>query len=222
MLLETNALSMGDTYPDHPVFAALYDPLTAWIERQVFADERAALLDGVEGDVLDIGSGTGAMFSHFARVQRRREGVSLTGIEPDRHMYQRAVRTADELGLDISLRRARAESLPYDDNTFDTVVAALVLCTVEDVEESLREIARVLRPTGEFRFFEHVRGTGIRARLQSVVDPLWSRCVGGCSLTRRPHERIEHVEGLELDEATRVETKVPLVRPFIHGSARPY
>lgn len=78
-----------------------------------------------------------------------------------------------------SICGARAERLPYGDDTFDAAVAGLVFCTIPDPEAALDELARVLRPGGEVRFLEHVQAEGFRGRLQPLVEPLWKPLAGG-------------------------------------------
>ncbi len=81
--------------------------------------------------------------------------------------------------------QAGAESLPFPDASFDTVVASLVLCSVNSQEEALREVSRVLRPDGEFRFFEHVRSEGrCWALFQRAVKPFWRVAGHGCEPDR--------------------------------------
>jgi len=96
----------------HPLFAAIYGPATAIAERTLLRPHRVYLVDDPGETVLDVGAGTGAMFPYF-------DAVSLHAIEPDPHMRERAEKKARELGLDVDIRSATAESLPYDDDTFD-------------------------------------------------------------------------------------------------------
>ena len=84
----------------------------------------------------------------------------------------------------IDLRQAPAERLPFDDASFDTVVSTLVLCTVTDVPAALAEIRRVLRPGGELRLLEHVRGDGFVGHAQDIARPVWSWCAAGCQPNR--------------------------------------
>lgn len=93
----------------------------------------------------------------------RGRGLAFHAIEPDPHTRRQARRRAADLDCGIELREGRAESLPYPDGFFDAVVVSFVLCSVESVETSVGEIARVLKPGGERRFLGHVRAEGWRA-----------------------------------------------------------
>lgn len=207
---------------DHALFAAVYDPATALAEATVLAPHRRYLTNGLRGRVLDLGAGTGATVPFFAaaRTAAQRDGDDLDVhlLDPDAHMRTRAGRTARDAGLDATVVGGRAESLPYPDDGFDAVVSALVGCTIPDLDAALDEIARVLRPGGEFRFFEHVAADGFQGRVQTLVDPAWTHLAAGCHLDRdletayRAHpdldvRTVEHHDG------------IPPVSPLIRGVA---
>jgi ubiquinone/menaquinone biosynthesis C-methylase UbiE len=80
---------------------------------------------------------------------------------------------------------APAERLPLADASVDTVVSTLVLCTVDDPERALGEIARVLRPDGQLLFIEHVRASSrlLAACQDNLLQP-WRRFAGGCRCNR--------------------------------------
>lgn len=138
-------------------------------------------------DVLDLGSGTGAMLPYYAT---NRTGRRLTGVEPDPTMLRRAAAKADRLDVDCEFVHGRTEALAFPADRFDVVVASLVLCSVDDLVSALQEIERVLAPDGEFRFFEHVRSAGLRGRAESAVAPYWRPLAGGCRIDRRTDEAI--------------------------------
>ena len=203
--------------PTHPLFARIYDPATAIIERTILRPHREYLVEGLEGAVLDLGAGTGAMFPYFSAVG---SSATLHAIEPDPHMRRQAVEKADALGLDIDIRKAGAESLPYAEDSFDTVIASMVFCTIPDFAAALSEVSRVLKPGGEFRFLEHVLDDGWRARLQSLLAPLWKRVAGGCHLTRQSASLFAAERTLDIVEMDRVNLGVTPVRPFVRGRLR--
>ncbi|WP_225336622.1 class I SAM-dependent methyltransferase [Halomicrobium urmianum] len=204
--------------PSHPLFAAVYDPAMAAVEGTLLRPHRNYLVDDLRGAVLDVGAGTGAMFPYFDAVA---DGtVSFHAVEPDPYMRRRARETADELGVDIDLGSAGAESLPYDDDSFDVVIASMVFCTIPDVERALSEVARVLRPGGEFRFFEHVLDDGWRARVQSLIAPLWKRVAGGCHLTRQTASLFAADRSFDVVEVDRMNLGVTPIRPFVRGRLR--
>ncbi len=135
-------------------------------------------------------------------------------------MARRAERRLARSGRRGRVVRARAESLPFAAESFDTVVCTLVLCTVPEQGAALREIQRVLRPGGRLLFIEHVRGEGSVARWQDRIEPLWRRLAAGCHPNRDTVASIEaagfHVEYLE-----RFKPPVPLsgITPHVQGAA---
>ena len=204
---------MSGDRPSHRLFASVYDAVTRPFER-IVDEHRRYLARGATGDVLDVGAGTGANFSYLAETD-----ATVHAVEPDPHMRRRAGRRAGREQLDVEIRDDLAESLSYDDGTFDRVVAALVFCTVDDPHEALDEIARVLRPGGEFRFLEHVGDDGVVRCLQETANPLWQRCAGGCRLDRDTVSTFEAHDAFETVEVER-SRGVPPVSPIVCGTLR--
>lgn len=201
----------------HPLFAAIYDPAT-WIpERAILRPHREYLVQDLEGRVLDLGAGTGAMFPLFGEVTDADRGIELHAIDPDPHMRKRARNRAERLDLDVRIRSARAESLPYPDDSFAVVIASMVFCTIQDVETAIDEVARVLKPGGELRFLEHVAADGWRGRLQTLLAPVWREVAGGCHLTRRTLPAFARSEALDVVELERMQIGITPIRPFIRG-----
>jgi ubiquinone/menaquinone biosynthesis C-methylase UbiE len=196
---------------DNPLFARLYDPVMSLPEQLLLADHRAHLADGLSGMVLDLGSGTGAMFPHYPK------DLTVHAIEPDPHMRRQAATRANGSETDIELVDAGGERLPYPDDTFDTAVAVFVLCTVQDLTASLDELARVLRPGGELRFLEHVRARGVTGRLHDALAPAWFHVAGGCNLNRRTGDALARDERFELLEYDRFESGLSRLLPLVRG-----
>lgn len=138
---------------------------------------RQELLCGVRGEVLEIGAGTGANLPHYPPE------VRLVATEPDPYMLRRAKRRSSPIYVEWV--EAAAESLPFPSGRFDAAVATLVLCSVNDPQQALAEIYRVLKPGGRFYFFEHVasESPGWR-RAQRLLTPVWKRLAAGCHLDR--------------------------------------
>ncbi|MHB8516494.1 MAG: class I SAM-dependent methyltransferase, partial [Dehalococcoidia bacterium] len=192
----------------HKWFAAIFDAMSRSEERGFLGEMRRQLLGDLSGDVLEIGAGTGANFGHYPA------GVRVTALEPDPYMLRRAQTKLAALGRsDITLHQSPAERIPFPDASFDTVVSTLVLCTVDDVPRSLGEIRRVLRPGGEFRFIEHVRGTGFVGHTQDLIKPVWGWCGAGCHPNRRTEDALR-TSGFDVVIAERRKMMgfVPLVR----------
>jgi ubiquinone/menaquinone biosynthesis C-methylase UbiE len=131
------------------------------------------------GRVLEVGAGNGLNFAHFGNAS------SVVAVEPEPTMLRQARRRAGELARPVRLVRAVGEALPFPDESFDTVVVSLVLCSVSDPKATATEVRRVLRSAGELRFLEHVRsGSPRAARWQDRVDRLWGLFSGGCHANR--------------------------------------
>lgn len=194
------------TVDAHPVFAAVYDFQGRWREERFMRKHRQYLAEDLHGSVLDIGPGTGDMFPYFKKAAERDRSLQFHGIEPDPHMRKRAKKRATETGISIDLRSGRAESLPYEDKRFDVVLACSVLCTVSDVEQTLKEIHRVLKPSGELRFCEHVRSDGLIGRFQDTINPLWKRFTAGCHLNRQT-EKTMRKSPLEIAEIDYIDSR---------------
>ncbi|MCX2817865.1 MAG: SAM-dependent methyltransferase [Methanobacteriota archaeon] len=199
--------------PSHRLFAALYDTVTRPFEPLV-EEHRRYLAQDASGDLLDVGVGTGANLPYLAGT-----GATLHAVEPDPYMRKRAERRAEREGIDVELRDDLAESLSYADEGFDRVVSALVFCTVDEPREALDEVARVLRPGGEFRFVEHAGDDGFARRVQETVNPVWRRCAGGCRLDR---DTVGIFEAHDAFETVEVESfrGVPPVSPIVRGTLR--
>src|ERR1700758_302659 len=149
------------------IFARVYDHAMAKTEKAGLGAHRQTLLAGATGDVLEIGAGTGTNLPYYG------EGVrTLTLAEPEKPMVRRLQKRILERRPGAELLRAPAEDLPFKDDSFDTVVATLVLCTVDDQPRALHELCRVLRPGGRLLFIEHVRSDDQKlARLQDRMSP---------------------------------------------------
>ena len=144
---------------------------------------RARLVEGLTGDVLEIGVGTGANLPHY------RAASSVAAIEPDADRAGEAATAAAQasslLGIPVRVDVAPAEALPYPDGSFDAVVSSLVFCSVADQRQALGEVERVLRPGGVLWMVEHVRPqTPALARLATFVTPGWLRMAHNCHLDR--------------------------------------
>jgi len=167
--------------------ARMYDRLLEGSERAGLHDWRRTLLERARGEVLELGAGTGGNLNLYPSSVSR-----LVLSEPDRHMRE-ALRRKLAARPDVQVLDAPAEALPVPSQTFDTVVATLVLCSVVDPGRVVSEILRVLRPGGSFLFLEHIAApAGTWTRLaQGAIEPVWRRISGGCHLTRDPGPLLE-------------------------------
>ena len=137
-------------------------------------------------------------------------------------MHARLEQRLRRSGRHARLVDAPAERLPFADGSVDTVVSTFVLCTVDAPELALREIARVLRPDGQFLFLEHVRSHSPRlAAWQDRLAEPWRRFARGCRCNRATAELIATC-GLALDDVHDASWRAmpPIVRPLIVGRAQ--
>ncbi len=190
----------------------VYDPVSALGDRLFLASHREALVDGIEGRVLDLGAGTGWTFPYLAAADG---SLEVHALEPDPNMRARARQRAASLELDVTLHAGVAEELPFRDGSFDAALSSLVLCTVDDPVAAKDELARVLTDGGEVRMLEHVRGQGLRGRLQAVVAPLWRPLAGGCHLDRSQHEPFLADPTFEAQTFQRLDIGLFPIKPFV-------
>lgn len=160
------------------------------------------------------------MVPYLRTAVQREPTLHLHAIEPDPNRRRQAKRTASAHDLDMHLRSGRTESLPYADDTFDVVIASAVFCTVQDPPRALKEVHRVVKQDGEFRFLEHVRSDGLRGYVQDAMTPLWKRVDNGCHLNRRTDDWIA-AGPFALDEIETLSIGVSPSRPFVRGTATP-
>jgi ubiquinone/menaquinone biosynthesis C-methylase UbiE len=198
--------------------ARLYDPFLWWGEKSGLAKKRDRLLAGARGDVLEIGAGTGLNLSHYPADLDR-----LVLSEPEQHKADLLLKRAEEIGLAAEFVRASAEALPFEDNSFDTVVATLVFCTVGEPEAAIAEVRRVLRPDGRWLLIEHIRSDRpMVSRIQDRIARPWAAIADGCRCNRRTIEMIE-AGGFEVDLVSVADKALmpPIARPIVTGIARP-
>jgi len=206
----------------HRWFAAIYDRMMAGEEKGFLKHVRSHIVNGAQGRVLEVGAGTGANFPYYEASDAR----TVVATEPDPYMLARARRRLEELNLPIELQQTPAEGLPFADESFDTVVSTWVMCSVGDLDGALREIRRVLKPRGQFRFYEHVRSThSIGAFFQDVVAPACSWFGADCHPNRDVAAAIEG-SGFQLMEFRRLHPypnipPVSVSRPHILDVALP-
>jgi ubiquinone/menaquinone biosynthesis C-methylase UbiE len=196
-------------------FAALYDRGLKATEENGLRDMRREVLAGASGRTIDLGAGTGVNLDLFPQAVSE-----LVMAEPDPHMLkQLRAKAAGRGGVEIS--GASAQELPFADDSFDTAVFTLVLCTVPDPAAALRETARVLKPGGKLLFIEHVRAdeAGL-ARWQDRLEKPWRFLADGCHCNRDTVALIEASPlKLERAEQGQLPKAPPIVRPLIRGSA---
>jgi SAM-dependent methyltransferase len=184
------------------------------MERKGAAEHRRELLAGLHGLVVEVGAGNGLNFRHYPP-----EVTEVVAVEPESYLRTKAEEAARDAPVPVRVQTGLADVLPFPDGEFDAAVCSLVLCSVPDLPLALAEIRRVVRPGGELRFYEHVRGTGFRARLQDAADPIWSRIGAGCHPNRDTVAAIEQA-GFEVERIRRFDFLGLLFKPHVIGAAR--
>ena len=155
---------------------------------------RQALVSQAQGDVLEIGFGSGATLPFYDPAQV----ISLTVVEPSEGMNRRAAVHLAGSPVPIRSVPGAGEKLPFADASFDTVVCCLTLCSVRDVAQVLAEVRRVLKPGGRFLFMEHVLSDDPeRQRWQQRLNPIQRELVkaAGFSLDPMPAQEEERAFG---------------------------
>jgi SAM-dependent methyltransferase len=169
-----------------PFNAWLLDRLDAHLHRRV-GDRKQRLFADLPAPILELGPGTGANFRYLPR------GTTLHVVEPDPHVHARLRARAESEGIELRIVDRKDGAIGLPEASVSTVIASLLLCSVDDPGLVLAEIRRVLRPGGTFRFLEHVaapKGSALLA-LQKAVHAPWHWCFQGCHTTRPTHEILE-------------------------------
>lgn len=174
------------------------------------------LLSALEGEVVEIGPGSGVNLKYY------QGNVRWTGIEPNTFLHQRLRQRASELGFATRLLAGSAERLGFPNGSVDAVVGTLVLCSVADPARALAEVLRVLKPGGRYVYIEHVAaplGTRTR-RIQETWTPILRRLPDGCSPNRDTRQVIERAGfGAVADERFELPTAFGIALPHIAGTA---
>jgi SAM-dependent methyltransferase len=201
----------------HPIFARLFDRLVRKADPQE-AEHRVELLAGLSGRVIEVGAGNGINFANYPP-----EVTEVVAVEPEAYLREKAAEVAGEAPVPVTVVDGLADALPGEDGAFDAAVTSLVLCSVPDQRRALGEIARVLKPGGELRFYEHVLSEDAKvARLQNRIVPVWRFCGGGCHPNRDTTAAIEGA-GFRIERCRRFPFKpgplMTVVEPHVIGAA---
>lgn len=149
------------------------------LENRKFKRIRSELLKDARGKVLELGSGTGVNFPLYSNCD------SVIAIEPSQHMINTSLTKRKLSSVPIEIIQASAENLPFENHTFDTVVATLVFCTIPNVDKAINELKRVCKPDGKILLFEHVKMENpVLSKMQENLTPFWKKICDGCCLDR--------------------------------------
>jgi ubiquinone/menaquinone biosynthesis C-methylase UbiE len=197
------------------VFAAIYDRIMRRGEKRTMGRRRSELVAKARGRTLEIGSGTGANIPHY--TDRVTELILAEPFEPMRRQLEHKLAASGKPARTLG---ASAEAIPLDEESVDTVVSTLVLCTVDFPDLALAEIARVLRPDGQLLFIEHVRSHAPRmAHWQDRLETPWRHFAAGCRCNRDTIASIQAAGFSTKHDATYWKGVPPIVAPLVIGCA---
>lgn len=176
--------------------APLYDLMEGLIERSRYSKWRELLWSKVEGaNILEVGVGTGKNFPYYP------SDVEITAVDFSEKMLRRAKDKASKQNMKIRLQQMDVQNLRFEDDTFDTVVASFVFCSVPDPVRGLLEIERVCKPGGKVALLEHVLSANrILGWLMNLANPIVVRLMGA-NINRRTVENVTR-SGLVVEAVT--------------------
>ncbi|MEO1761848.1 MAG: class I SAM-dependent methyltransferase [Cyanobacteria bacterium J06629_18] len=159
----------------------IFPYLLDWsLSDSTFNQYRQEVLAEVEGEVLEIGFGTGLNLSFYPD-----EIHKIITVDNNPGVHKLAQKRINKSSITVDHRILSGENLPMADNTFDSVVSTWTLCSIEKVEQAVKEIHRVLKPDGKFYFIEHGLSNepSIQA-WQNRLNPIQNVIADGCNINR--------------------------------------
>ena len=149
--------------------------------------QREKIVPLAKGIVLEIGIGSGLNMPFYDKNKISK----IYGLDPSEELNEMALELAKEHSLNIDFIITGAESIDLQSNSVDTVLVTYTLCTIPEVQSSIHEIKRVLKPEGKLLFCEHgMSPNKITRMLQNFLNPIWGLIFGGCNLNRNIPELI--------------------------------
>lgn len=177
---------------------------------------RPQTISNASGIVLEIGFGSGLNLPHYDNIEK------LYALDPSRELFALSKKEIDAAPFPITHINASAEAIPLADNSIDTVVSTWSLCSIPNPEIALREIHRVLKPTGRFAFVEHGQSPSTTLRyIQKFLTPLSKALAGGCHLDRDIEHLIKQV-GFNIEKLSKFPQKGKPLAFMYQGIARKY
>ncbi|MEB3021114.1 class I SAM-dependent methyltransferase [[Mycobacterium] crassicus] len=169
---------------DNPLFARIWIFMSSH-ETDWLRDRRRENLEGLSGRVLEVGAGTGSNFGFYPETV-----TEVVAVEPESQLREVATAAAAEAPVPVTVLASTVEALD-ETQPFDGIVCSLVLCSVEQPEEVLRQLFALLKPGGQLRYFEHVASRGARGGLQRLADAtIWPKLFGNCHTHRDTEQMI--------------------------------
>ncbi|QJB70069.1 class I SAM-dependent methyltransferase [Parasphingorhabdus halotolerans] len=156
--------------------------------------DRSKIVPKASGKVLELGCGGGINLQFYdpSKIE------SLTGLDPSAELLDYTRSEAKSRGIDMDILDGIGEAMPFADASFDTVLTTFTLCSVQDGEQVLSEMRRVLKPGGKILFLEHGRAPDKGPeKWQQRIEPAWKHIAGGCHL-QRPVSKLFESNGFAL------------------------
>ena len=187
------------------------------MRRRDLAAYRSRVIPAANGRVLEIGIGSGLNLPFYSRNVDH-----LIGLDPSAKLLSMVRRNLRPDTPSLELIEGSAEAIPLESASVDTVVTTWTLCSIPDADRALREMHRVLKPTGRLLFIEHGRAPEPNVRWwQDRLTPTWKRIGGGCHLNRAIQNLIEDA-GFQFDRFETGYMRGPKPLAFMYeGTARP-
>ena len=183
-------------------------------QHRIYGSRKRQLFSHIAGTVVEIGPGTGVNLPYLP------DDMHWIGLEPNPHMHSFLREQLAERGIEGELRTSPAQDTGLPTASADVVISTLVLCSVPDLEETLAELRRILKPGGRLLFIEHVaapRDTWLYT-LQRGIRPVWRRLADGCCPDRNTGAALD-AAGFGAVTYERFDTGLPVVAPHIMGTA---
>jgi len=191
------------------VFPRICDYL---LGQSFISEYRKELLQNAEGQILEIGFGTGLNLPHYpAQVHR------ISTVDPNPGMHRLAQRRIKQTGIEVEHHRLRSEMLPFANGVFDCAVSTFTLCSVADPNRTTSEIFRVLRPGGRFLFLEHgLSPEATVQRWQRRMNWLQSLLGDGCKLDRNIKQLMVAQPYSAIDSREHYVEKMPKISGYVY------
>jgi len=150
-----------------------------FMQTKAFMKQREKIIPFASGRVLEIGIGSGLNFQFYDKTKVN----EVFAVEPDEVLYRKAKESASKNNLKLNIKQITAEELPFDDNSFDTVISTYTMCSISGLNSAMKEINRVMKPDSLLLFSEHGKSPDKNIlNWQKRLNGIQKRIAGGCHL----------------------------------------